>query len=95
MENEKHKPEIGEMIKADLWPFPEKLLEDDGFKDDGFPGCQFRYKNFCSGWLIAVNVKVTGKPHYNGLDRYKSRCKIEFVGDCQPSTFTGGWIFHG
>ena len=87
--------EVGNTIQADKWGFPEVLQADDGYKDSGFPGCQFRVVT--QSFTIAVNIKVTGKPHWAGCwsgNTWKSRCKIEFVGDCEPSTFTGGWLFH-
>jgi len=59
--------------------------------------CQFRYAPYnvaILGWNLAVNVKVTGKPHALGDRRYKSRCKMEFIDEDGPSTFAGGWLYH-
>jgi hypothetical protein len=84
---------VGDSIKGDQWSFAELLHADDGFKDSGFPGCQFRVHLYGKDIKLAVNVKTTGKPKWNGL-HYQSRCKIEFVGDYEPSTFTGGTIYH-
>ena len=90
---EKHIPKIGDGIKGDMWKCGEKLIKDDGFKDADFPGCQFKYIHYVSGAQIAINIKVTGKPKFNGF-KYQSRCKIEFVGDGEPSTFSSGVIYH-
>jgi len=81
----------GDLIKADGWTFYEKLNPSDGFSDSGFKGCDFRVR--LQDYNIAVNVITTGKPIFkNG--HYISRCKIEFVGDCEPSEFSGGYLIH-
>jgi hypothetical protein len=89
-------PVIGDAIKADGWPAygAELLTEDDGFKDNSFPGCQFRVG--LKHTQMAVNVTATGKPHLTGCGGgvWTSRCKIEFVGDGAPSQFSGGVIYH-
>ena len=44
-------------------------------------------------FLLAVNIEVTGLPKWkSSLGCYASRCRIEFVGDGEPSTFTGATI---
>lgn len=84
---------IGDNVKGDLWPWHETLEEDDGLKDSGFPGCQFRLSFPRDETIkLAVNIKVTGSPRWNGM-MHQSRCKIEFVGDYEPSTFTGGILY--
>ncbi len=94
MPEQKHIPSIGDCVQPDLWNYSEQLTESDGFSDSSFPGCQFRLP--CKDYQLAVNIKVTGKPHYNHIPgHYKSRCKIEFVGDGKESTFSAGWIYHG
>lgn len=88
-------PKAGDRIQADGWSLPELIFDDDitpGYKDSEWPGCQFRYESYRSGWHIAINVRVTGGPKWNGRC-WKSRCKIEFVGDGEPSTFSGGYLF--
>jgi hypothetical protein len=89
-----HVPVIGDTILADGWRgIVEMLREGDKPVDSGYPGCQFRVTCFQTDVTLAVNVTTTGQPKWvNGI--YKSRCKIEFVGDCEPSTFAGGYIFH-
>ena len=97
---DKHIPIVGDSVKPDEWRTFEILEPSDGFSDSSFPGCQFRLP--CRDMKLAVNIIVTGKPHFLGryprndtyTSRYKSRCRIEFVGDGEPSVFSGGWIFH-
>jgi hypothetical protein len=88
------KPQIGNTIMGDNWTFPEVLREGDDPVDAGYPGCQFRVNT--TDFTMAVNIKVTGGPHWAGWshDTYKSRIKIEFVGDYEESTFSGGWLYH-
>ncbi|MCP4262797.1 MAG: hypothetical protein GY774_35610 [Planctomycetes bacterium] len=90
---DKIQAKIGDTIKGDQWRWAYTLIEDDGFKDSSFPGCQFRVHEDDKNLKIAVNIKTTGKPKWNG-QRYQSRCKIEFVGDGEPSTFSGGTLYH-
>ena len=84
---------VGDSIKGDEWQFGELLTESDGFSDSSFPGCQFRVELWGKDVNLAVNVKTTGRPKWNGL-RYQSRCKIEAVGDGKPSNFFGGTLYH-
>ncbi len=65
------------------------LGKDDGFKDSGFPGCEFRTDKD-----LAVNLVVTGRiVRWNSKGGFFGvRVKVEFVGDCEPSTFVGGWV---
>jgi hypothetical protein len=91
---EKAIPKVGDGIKADEWFCYETLEKSDGWQDSGFPGCEFRVLLPRHNDIkLAVNVKVTGKPRWNGV-RWESRCRIEFVGDCEPSTFSGGLLYH-
>jgi hypothetical protein len=89
----KRVPQIGDGLQGDEWRWAESLEESDGFKDSGFPGCQFRVKLPSHDVKVAVNISTTGKPKWNG-HLWQSRCKIEFVGDCEPSTFSGGLLYH-
>ena len=86
---------VGDAIRCDDWPKYEAklLLQDDGYKDSSFPGCQFRVKMFKDRYQVAVNIIPTGEPKYKD-GCYVSRCKIEFVGDGEPSTFCGGIVYH-
>ncbi len=92
---EKTQPMVGDAIRGDEWPVygAELLMEDDGFKDNSFPGCMFRVFMFNQRYQVAVNVITTGEKKWkNG--GYVSRCKIEFVGDGCQSTFSGGELYH-
>ena len=90
---EKLTAQVGDRIKGDEWSWFETLEEDDGFKDSSFPGCQFRVPIPVDETIkLAVNIKVTGGPRWNGVT-YQSRCKIECVGDGEPSTFFGGVLY--
>jgi len=93
---EKYQPQIDDLLVPDSWYMGEKLTEDDGYSDSSFPGCQFRVETV--GGDLAVNVTITGGDHFVSCAvsrrTRKSRCKIEFVGDGEPSIFTGGWLYH-
>ena len=97
METERHIPRVGEWVEPDNWNFGASLNPGDPYVDSGFPGCQFRVELSRTNIDLAVNLKVTGNPHftyYNKEAHYRSRVRIEFVGDCEPSEFTGGWLYH-
>lgn len=90
-----YKPQIGDYVVPDGWRFGEVLKPDSGYSDSEFPGCAFRLPS--TGGELAINIKVTGKDHFitNSISKmYRTRIRIEFVGDGEPSTFTGGWLFH-
>jgi len=91
MNSIKNQVKIGDGLKADNWKLAEPLREGAEFADKGFIGCQFRVN--VKGYQIAVNVVITGKPKFNGFN-YQSRCKIEFVGDCCNSIFSGGLLYQ-
>ena len=81
-------PAVNDFIQPDLWPIGAILEESDGYKDSSFPGCSF-YIRGAHGNRAAVNVTVTGRrPNRRGA----FRCRIEFVGDGEPSEFSGGII---
>jgi len=94
--NPKYTPQVGDYVTPDGWKFGEHLTASDNYSDSSFPGCQFRLP--ASGYSLAVNVTITGRNHfvcsYGTGPMYRSRAKIEFVGDGEPSTFTHGWVYH-
>ena len=97
---DKHTPQAGDYLAPDSWPTGEKLLAPDQWDTDK-AFCQFRIHCEALAMVgagpLALNVKVTGKPHYiyEGWGaKYRSRVKVEFPHDDDPSTFTGGWIYH-
>ena len=89
---EKIKAQAGNSIKGDKWLLYATLVQSNGFSDRSFPGCHFKLSSDGPLDGCAVNVKVTGAPRWNGWE-YQSRCKIEFVGDDQPSEFVAGSIY--
>ena len=90
---DKIEAKLNDTIKGDQWSWAYRLDADDGFSDSSFPGCQFRVNIDDKNILLAVNIKTTGLPRWNG-QRYQSRCKIEVVGDGEPSTIFGGVLYH-
>lgn len=93
---EKPNPELGDNIICDEWRQHYPLIEGD--KIDDFE-CQFRVPMFNGNFKVAVNVKVTGrKPrevyrYHDGTMVEKWRILVEFVGDGEVSTYSGGWLF--
>lgn len=86
-------PKVGDVIRLD-GKISERLLQGDEYVDSGYAGCQFRYPLSNGGPIksVAINIEITGRTwqRYNGA--FWVRAKIEFVGDCEPSTFGKGWI---
>jgi hypothetical protein len=79
----------GDFLKPDGWAVGEILQESDGYRDSSFPGCMFRLPGGFD-YRLAVNVTVTGrKPDRKGW----LRCRVEFVGDGEPSQFCGGVVY--
>jgi len=85
---------IGDKIKGDGWPSIawEELKASDGFKDSSYPGCQFRVLLDRVNVNLGVNIKVTGRPNYNGYT-WEQRCKIEVPGDGEPGVVFGGILY--
>jgi hypothetical protein len=74
------------------------ILEPDGRMGENLLPCEdysdasFRFPVL--GLEIACNVHVTGrKLQYDGGNT-KVRVRIEWVGDGEPSTFCGGWLWR-
>ena len=86
-------PSVGMAIYFDGNNIGQRLYEDDGFSDSGFPGCQFRLHRTLH--QTAVNVKVTGRTFQWIHNCWCVRIQIECVGDCEPSKFFAGWICTG
>jgi hypothetical protein len=89
-------PKVGSLVHLDANRFPNRLLPGDDYVDEGFPGCEFRYPNPVRGWeekhAIACNVVVTGRTTQRRGGENWVRVRIEWVGDCEASTFTTGWM---
>ena len=88
---DKIQAKVGDYIQGDEWPSYAyaELGKAEDYTDNSFPGCDFRLKDHDKLRGYAINIKVTGKPRWNGYT-WQSRCKIEIVGDGEPSTFFGG-----
>jgi hypothetical protein len=89
--------EVGSVVHLDGHPFAERLLAGDPEPvGDGWPGCDFRYPNPVNEWreshAIACNVHVTGRTLQNRFGSLWVRVSIEWVGDCEPSTYGSGWL---
>lgn len=98
MKTEKPEIKVGDFLIPDQWRCGENLRESDGYKDDSFPGCEFRLPagyekpDGTKHLSLAVNVKVTGRRPLFSFGREVWRVKIEFVGDGAESQFSGGEI---
>ena len=88
------RPEVGSLIELDARNHVGELLrEGDDFTCPGYPGCDFRFPiNFGPIKDVAVNVKVTSRKIRWRDGGSWVRVQVEFVGDCEPSTFAGGWM---
>ena len=82
---------LGQYVEPDGWRIGEKLKESDGFKDTGFPGSNYTLESGYN-FPLPVNIAITGKKLIYRNGAFYKRVKIEFVGDCEPSTFCCGWI---
>jgi hypothetical protein len=96
---ERHQPIEGDYLQPDgsHEALGENIIKDDGWKDSMFPGCQFRFPRIGGKYMIAINLTPTGKPRWLGRSfgkKWSSRVKIEWVGDCEPSTFSLGTLYH-
>jgi hypothetical protein len=88
---------VNSYVQLDGGRLGDKLLVGDDFVDEGFAGCDFRYPNPVREWresrAIACNVHVTGRTFQFKSGYRVVRVKVEWVGDCEPSTFTSGWLY--
>ena len=95
IENMKIAATVGSALELDSGRV-ELLLEGDDVTCPGWDGCDFRYPNPVLGWekkhAIACNVHVTGRKIRRRNGSQWVRVRIEWVGDCEPSTFSGGWL---
>ena len=86
-------PSIGGLIRHDDRDY-SRLLEGDDFVDSGYGGSQFRVPTgFSHCPSVPLNITITGRTIQR--ERWGGawvRIKIEWVNDCEPNTFTGGWL---
>jgi hypothetical protein len=84
------KPFVGAYVQPDGWNGIGGHLKNGDGPQGTFPGCDYRLPSAHND--LAVNVTITGKARLVG-NLFKHRCRIEFVGHDEPSTFSGGWIY--
>ena len=76
------------------WEFVE--LDNDTYTDSSWAGCDYRVSSGPSK-DSAINVHVTGRTSkstgWGRIGTWKTRVRIEFVGDGQPSTFASGIVY--
>ena len=90
-------PHVGAYVILDHKNIGELLMPGDPEPvGDGWPGCDFRFPNPIFEWrekhAIACNVHVTGRTLQLRDSCSFVRVKVEWVGDCEPSTYCGGWM---
>lgn len=86
-------PAVGDRIILDNKAISERLLPGDTFSDSGYPGCEFRFPRYCTVVpSVAINIRITGRKIIWRQGENMIRIRIEWVGDCEPSTFSGGWL---
>ena len=80
--------DVGTYVEPEQWGIGNLL--NPGL--DGF--CSYYLPTNSEGPVkeVAVNVTITGRTRIRRQGGYWVRVKIEFVGDGEPSTFTGGWV---
>ncbi len=87
---------VGSVVELDGKRISEKLLPGDDNVCPGWLGCDFRWPNRHypdpTRHAIACNVTVTGNTLQRRNGALYARVRIEWVGDCEPSTFSGGWL---
>lgn len=59
---------------------------------EGWPGADFRLTSHNTGLELAVNIVVTGRTFQRYGGELWVRVRVEFVGDCEPSTFVSAWM---
>lgn len=59
---------------------------------EGWPGADFRFNR--GGYIppLAVNIHVTGRTYQRRHGDLWVKVQIEWVGDCEPSTYAAGWL---
>jgi hypothetical protein len=82
---------VGSIVLIDGRTISEELLAGEPEAiGDGWLGCDFRYPTIIGE--CACNVHVVGRTLQNHGGSLWVRVRVEWVGDCEPSTFIGGWL---
>lgn len=80
----------GTVVKLDARRVSERLLPSDWEAAEFRFPCWALHSNKVKG--VACNVTVTGRTFKAREGQLWIRCKVEFVGDEEPSTFASGWV---
>lgn len=86
---------VGDYVILDGGRIGELLLPGCNNVCPGGPGCGYRYPcPATSAHGIGCNILITGRtgqrrPYSDGVF---IRIQIEWVGDCEPSTYSRGWL---
>ena len=80
-------------IVPDGWTFGGIVIASDWDKADF---CLTKSASYAGDPIesLAVNVTITGSTWQRRQGDYWIRVKIEFVGDGEPSVFSGGWMLR-
>ena len=81
-------------VKLDSYIVPEGWRFGGRLQASNWEAAQFYLPTNSGGPVesLAVNVQITGKTLQRRNGSSMVKVKIEFVGDGEPSTFTGGWM---
>lgn len=80
--------QVGGIVKPDGWRLAQKLTDSD------WDAARFRIPTGQTVGILslAANVTITGRNPQRREGEWWVRVQIEFVGDGEPSTRSGGWL---
>ncbi len=86
--------EVGSWVLPDGHMLGQRLVEGDGpiTWEGSWPGCDFRFPMSITGTDVSCNIKITGRTIQYHLNRPCVRVRITWVGDCEPDTYSYGWM---
>jgi hypothetical protein len=84
-------PEAGMFVQPDNWGGGNKLATCEEWDAADFRLDSWNYTDVSFG----VNIEITGRTIQweRTWWQRRVRVRIEFVGDGEPSTFSGGWLW--
>lgn len=86
---------VGDYVEPDGWRgLGGNLQSGSDYSDSSFAGCAFYLPTRHDSMQIASNIRITGRTLQKRKGAYWVRVEIEFVGDGEPSEFTGGWMLQ-
>lgn len=80
----------GTAVHLDTRRVAERLLPSDWEAAEFRFPCWALHAEKVKG--VACNIAITGRTFKVVQGQRWVRCKVEFVGDGEPSTFVGGWV---